>query len=110
MGAATDRWRPSDREVARGPSPPRPRSVPSGEWGNIIRQTERFHVSFVPRNHEATFRMRESLMTVLSAVGGAFLLAIGSNFIVPIGSVVGGVCDLAGIASLMVFLGLLDGE
>jgi hypothetical protein len=52
----------------------------------------------------------ESLMTVLSAIVGAVLVAIGSNFIVPIGSVVGGVCDLAGIASLMVFLGLLDGE
>jgi hypothetical protein len=50
------------------------------------------------------------LMTVLSAIGGAVLLSIGSNFIVPIGSAVGGVCDLAGIASLMVFLGLLDGE
>lgn len=49
-------------------------------------------------------------MTILSAIGGAALLAIGSNFIVPIGSAVGGVCDLAGIASLMVFLGLLDGE
>ena len=52
----------------------------------------------------------ESAMTILSAIGGAALLAIGSNFIVPIGSAVGGVCDLAGIVSLMVFLGLLDGE
>jgi hypothetical protein len=55
-------------------------------------------------------RVAESLMAVLSAIGGAVLLAIGSNFIVPIGSAGGGVCDLAGIASLMVFLGLLDGE
>jgi hypothetical protein len=49
-------------------------------------------------------------MTVVSAIGGAALLALGSNFIVPIGSAVGGVCDLAGIVSFMVFLGLLDGE
>jgi hypothetical protein len=55
-------------------------------------------------------RALESSMTVLSAIGGAALLALGSNFIVPIGSALGGVCDLAGIASLMVFLGLLDGE
>jgi hypothetical protein len=54
--------------------------------------------------------MPESSMTVVSAMGGAALLALGSNFIVPIGSAVGGVCDLAGIVSLMVFLGLLDGE
>jgi hypothetical protein len=56
------------------------------------------------------FECPESSMTALSAVGGAILLAFGSNFIVPIGSAVGGICDLAGIASLMVFLGLLDGE
>jgi hypothetical protein len=49
-------------------------------------------------------------MTALSAIGGAVLLAIGSNFVVPIGSAVGGMCDLAGIASFMMFLGLLDGE
>jgi hypothetical protein len=49
-------------------------------------------------------------MMLLSAIGGAALIALGSNFIVPIGSGIGGLCDLAGIASLMVFLGLLDGE
>jgi hypothetical protein len=49
-------------------------------------------------------------VTVLSAVGGACLIAVGSNFVIPVGSAIGGVCDLAGIISMMMFFGLIDGE
>lgn len=49
-------------------------------------------------------------MALLSIVGGMVLVAIGSNFIIPIGTAVGGICDLAGIVSMMVFLGLIEGE
>jgi len=49
-------------------------------------------------------------VTVLSGVGGTCLIAVGSNFIFPIGSALGGVGDLAGIVSMMMFFGLTDGE
>jgi hypothetical protein len=49
-------------------------------------------------------------MMVLIAVSGTALIAIGSNLIVPVGNAIGGVCDLAGIVSMMVFLGLTDGQ
>jgi hypothetical protein len=49
-------------------------------------------------------------MAVLSAVGGACLIAVGSNFVIPVGSALGGLCDLAGIVSMMMFFGLIDGE
>ena len=45
----------------------------------------------------------------VSGFGGAAMLAFGSIMIVPLGSVVGSLCDLAGIASLMVCFGLMDG-
>jgi hypothetical protein len=56
------------------------------------------------------FLRRRVAMAILSAVGGASLLAVGSNFIIPVGSAIGGVCDLAGIVSMMMFFGLIDGE
>jgi hypothetical protein len=49
-------------------------------------------------------------VAMLTGIGGAALLAVGCNMIVPIGSEVGGAFDLAGVASVMVFLGLMDGE
>jgi hypothetical protein len=49
-------------------------------------------------------------MTILVAIGGAALIAVGSNIIVPISAAAGDVCDLAGIVTLLVSLGLLDGE
>jgi hypothetical protein len=49
-------------------------------------------------------------MMIASAVGGAILIAVGSNFVVPVGTGVGGVFDLAGITLLVMFLGLIEGE
>jgi hypothetical protein len=49
-------------------------------------------------------------MLFVSGIAGAALLAVGSNFIIPIGAQLGGVLDLAGIASMMMFFGLADGE
>jgi len=51
-----------------------------------------------------------SWSVILSGLGGAAMLALGSNLILPVGSAIGGVCDLAGIASAVVFFGLMDGE
>ena len=51
-----------------------------------------------------------NLATIVSGLGGAAMLAIGSNLVVPIGTGISSVCDLAGVASVMVFLGLMDGE
>jgi hypothetical protein len=51
-----------------------------------------------------------SWVAMISGIGGAAMLALGCNMVVPIGSGIGGICDLAGVASVMVFLGLLDGE
>jgi hypothetical protein len=53
---------------------------------------------------------RRIQMTLLSGIGGAILIAIGSNFVVPIGTAAGGLLDLAGVASVMMCLGLIDGE
>jgi hypothetical protein len=49
-------------------------------------------------------------VTVLSVAGGVSLTAAGSNFSIPIGSALDGVCDPAGIVSIMMFFGLIDGE
>jgi hypothetical protein len=47
---------------------------------------------------------------LLSGVVGASLLAVGSNLIIPIGVEIGSLMDLAGVASIMLFLGLADGK
>jgi hypothetical protein len=49
-----------------------------------------------------------SLPLIVSGLVGAALLAVGSGFILPLSSLVGGACDLAGIASAMVFFGLAE--
>jgi hypothetical protein len=49
-------------------------------------------------------------LAIATGIGGAAMLAFGCNMIVPIGAGIGGICDLAGVASVMVFLGLIDGE
>jgi hypothetical protein len=51
-----------------------------------------------------------SWLAMAAGIGGAAILVFGCNMVVPISSGVGGLCDLAGIASVMVFLGLMDGE
>jgi hypothetical protein len=56
--------------------------------------------------------MREesmSLATFVSGLGGATMLALGSDMVIPLGSMIGSLCDLAGIASVMVCFGLMDG-
>jgi hypothetical protein len=51
-----------------------------------------------------------SLLLIATGLGAALMLALGCNLIVPMGSGIGGLCDLAGIASAMTFFGLADGE
>jgi hypothetical protein len=51
-----------------------------------------------------------SWIAMLSGIGGAAMLAFGCDMVVPVGAGVGGLCDLAGIASVMVSFGLMDGE
>jgi hypothetical protein len=45
-----------------------------------------------------------------SGIMGAALLVVGSNLIIPVGVEIGSLFDLAGIASIMMFLGLAEGE
>jgi hypothetical protein len=51
-----------------------------------------------------------SWVAIVTGISGAAMLAFGCNMVIPIGTGLGGVCDLAGVASVMVFLGLMDGE
>ena len=46
---------------------------------------------------------------IITGLAGAAMLALGSNLVLPLGSAVGGLCDLLGIASAMMFFGLADG-
>jgi hypothetical protein len=50
-----------------------------------------------------------NLTVSVSGLTGAAMLAFGSNMVIPVGSMIGSMCDLAGIASVMVCLGLMDG-
>ena len=49
-------------------------------------------------------------MIFVSALGWAALIALGSNFVIPVGAAAGGIFDLAGIALMMMFFGLIEGE
>ena len=51
-----------------------------------------------------------SLSLIVSGLGCAAMLALGSELILPVGTAVGGLCDLVGVASGMVFFGLAEGE
>ncbi len=46
---------------------------------------------------------------ILTGIGAATMLALGSNMILPLGRVADTFCDLAGVASAIVFLGLAEG-
>ena len=46
---------------------------------------------------------------VTTGVAGAAMLALGSDLVIPVNNVIGGLADLAGIASVMIFFGLADG-
>jgi hypothetical protein len=51
-----------------------------------------------------------SWLLIAAGLVGAAMLALGFGLIVPLGGGIGGLCDLAGIASAMVFIGLIDGQ
>jgi len=46
---------------------------------------------------------------ILSGIGAAAMLALGFNIILPLDRVADTLCDLAGVASAIVFLGLAEG-
>jgi hypothetical protein len=46
---------------------------------------------------------------ILSGVASAAMLALGFNLLLPLGSGPETVCVLTGVASAMVFFGLMDG-
>jgi hypothetical protein len=47
---------------------------------------------------------------IVSGLGGALLLALGFDLIVPLSSAISSLCELAGIVSAVVFCGSLDGR
>ncbi len=48
-------------------------------------------------------------VVILSGIGAAVMLALGFNMILPLGGVADTLCDLAGVVSAIVFLGLAEG-
>ncbi len=50
------------------------------------------------------------LSSVASGLFGVAMLALGSDLILPVSALVGGLCDLVGVASTMVCFGLADGQ
>jgi hypothetical protein len=46
---------------------------------------------------------------ILSGIGAAAMLALGFNMILPLGGAADTLCDLADVASAIVFLGLAEG-
>ena len=49
-------------------------------------------------------------MKWLSAGAGAAMRAIGSNLVLPMGPQIGSVIDLVGVATIIVSVGLADGD
>jgi hypothetical protein len=47
---------------------------------------------------------------VWSGLGGAAMLALGLDFVLPLDNALSTVCDLAGVALVVYFVGLLDGR
>jgi len=52
----------------------------------------------------------DELVTDDKRFSGAAMLALGSGFVWPMGASFGGICDLVGVASTVVFLGLAESE
>ena len=46
---------------------------------------------------------------ILSGMGAAAMLALGFNMVLPLSGLADTLCDLAGVASAVVFLGLAEG-
>lgn len=47
---------------------------------------------------------------IVTGLGGAAMLALGCDLIVPLGEGIGGLCVLIGITSTTMFCGLMDGQ
>jgi hypothetical protein len=47
---------------------------------------------------------------IATGVGGAIMLALGCNLLVPLGEGLSILCDFIGVTSMMMFCGLLDGQ
>jgi hypothetical protein len=47
---------------------------------------------------------------VLTGLGGATMLALGLDFVLPLGNTLNVVCDLAGVMLVVYFVGLLNGR
>jgi hypothetical protein len=56
------------------------------------------------------YRVGSISVIVVSGMICAIMLAVGFGSIIPISSVLSELCDLLGIASGIVYAGLLDGE
>ena len=70
-------------------------------------QRARIAVRFAGERYES--RVVPMRWAVLSGIGAAAMLALGFNMILPLGRVMDDLCDLAGVASAIVFLGLAEG-
>jgi len=55
-----------------------------------------------------TGKIPMSWTLVISGLAGAAMLALGSGFVWPMGTALGGICDLVGVASTVVFFGLAE--
>ena len=51
-----------------------------------------------------------SLSLIVSGLCCAAMLALGFGLVLPVGTLVGGLCDMLGVASGIVFLGLAESE
>jgi len=51
-----------------------------------------------------------TMVLIVSGLGGAVMLALGCNVIVPLGSEIAGFCDLMAVTSMVAFCGLMDGR
>jgi hypothetical protein len=51
-----------------------------------------------------------NIYLIMSGLGCVAMLALSSDLILPLGSMVGGICDLFGVASGVVFFGPAEGE
>ncbi len=49
------------------------------------------------------------LAAIVSGLGGVALLALGLNMIVPLSGAVDSLCNVAGVASTVMFFGLVEG-
>lgn len=66
-----------------------------------------------PKKNVSTRRLKGLAMTASILLSGLICvtaLALGFGFVAPIGSMVGGCCDVVAVVSGIVCFGLIDGE